>query len=56
MEVVHERVAGLDVHKDSVVACLRTMSGGKAQRDGRSFETTTQGLMALRDWLMEGRC
>jgi transposase len=56
MEVVHERVAGLDVHKDTVVACLRTMSSGKARRDGRSFETTTQGLMSLRDWLAEGRC
>ena len=30
MEVIHERVAGLDVHKDSVVAC-GIMSGGKAK-------------------------
>jgi hypothetical protein len=29
MEVIHERVAGLDVHKDSVVAFVRIMSGAK---------------------------
>ena len=32
MEVIHERVAGLDVHKDSVVACVRIVSEGKAKR------------------------
>ena len=26
MDVMHDRVAGLDVHKDTVVACVRTMS------------------------------
>ena len=51
MEVIHERVAGLDVHKDSVVACVRIMSEGKAKRECRTFETTTAGLEALRDWL-----
>ena len=56
MEVVHDRVAGLDVHKDTVVACLRTMASGKPQRDGRSFATTTEGLIGLRDWLAQGRC
>jgi transposase len=51
MEVIHERVAGLDVHKDSVVACVRIMSEGKAKRECRTFDTTTAGLEALRDWL-----
>ena len=32
MEVIHERVAGLDVHKDSVVACVRIPRG--ARRSG----------------------
>ena len=31
MEVIHERVAGLDVHKDSVVACVRSMCGGQGE-------------------------
>jgi len=27
MDVIYERVAGLDVHKRTVVACVRRMSG-----------------------------
>jgi transposase len=56
MEVIHERVAGLDVHKDSVVACVRIMSGGKAKRECRTFGTTTAGLETLRDWLTSCEC
>ncbi len=56
MEIVHERAAGLDVHKDSVVACVRVMSGGKAKRELRTFDTTTAGLEALRDWLISSKC
>lgn len=56
MEVLHDRVAGLDVHKDSVVACVRMMLNGKAQRECRTFETTTVGLCALKDWLISERC
>jgi len=51
MEVMHRRVAGLDVHKDSVVACMRTMQGDKAVRESRTFRTTTEDLLLLRDWL-----
>ena len=47
MEVIHERVAGLDVHKGRcVVACVRIMSGGKAKRECRTFGTTTAELEA----------
>jgi transposase len=56
MEVIHERVAGLDVHKDTVVACARTMSGGKTARECRTFDTTTDGLLALLEWLTSCRC
>src|SRR5580700_4744670 len=56
MEVIHERVAGLDVHKDSVVACVRIMSGGKAKRECRTFGTTTAELEALRDWITSWGC
>jgi transposase len=51
MDVLHQRVAGLDVHKDSVVACVRIVSEGKVKRECRTFETTTAALEALRDWL-----
>jgi len=56
MEVLHPCVAGLDVHKDSVVACVRVMSGGKAKRECRTFDTTTAALEALRDWLVSCEC
>ena len=44
MEVMHEHVAGLDVHKEAVVCCVRIVAGGNASRECRSFETTTAGL------------
>ena len=56
MDVMHERVAGLDVHKDTVVACVRIMAGGKAHRECRTFDTTTAGLGALLTWLTESAC
>jgi transposase len=56
MEVMHERVAGLDVHKASIVACVRLQAGGKSNRQCRSFDTTTDGLLALLGWLVECRC
>jgi transposase len=56
MEVMHECVAGLDVHKDNVVACVRTMSGGKATREIQTFATTTDGLLGLLEWLTSCRC
>lgn len=51
MKVVHERCAGLDVHKDIVVACARTIEGSKVKRALKRFSTTTTGLLELSDWL-----
>lgn len=56
MDVLYERVAGLDVHKETVVACVRIMADGKARRECRTFATTTEQLMELRAWLEECRC
>src|SRR5437899_2651067 len=56
MDVLYERVAGLDVHKDTVVACVRIMVDGKTTRECRTFATTTEQLVALRAWLEECRC
>ena len=56
MEVMKEKVAGLDVHKDTVVACVRRMAAGKPHRESRTFATTTDGLLALRDWLDQAQC
>lgn len=51
MEVIHARCAGLDVHKETVVAAVRLARGGKVQRETRTFATTTGELLALLDWL-----
>jgi len=51
MEVIYERCAGLDVHKDSVVACIRIAEGGRARCAVRTFGTTTSQLLLLGDWL-----
>ena len=51
MDVMHERCAGLDVHKATIVACVRTVTGGKVNRECRTFDTTTAGLLALLAWL-----
>jgi transposase len=56
MEVMHERVAGLDVHKETVVACVCIVAGGKLSRECRTFDTTTAGLEALLTWLLESGC
>lgn len=53
MEVLHDRVAGLDVHKKVVVACVRTPGAGRTRRDEtREFETFIDDLERLRDWLV----
>lgn len=56
MDVLYERVAGLDVHKDTVVACVRIVAEGKAKRESRTFATTTEQLEELRKWLEAGGC
>ncbi len=53
MEVVHRCCAGLDVHKESVVACVRMAEGNGASREVRSFGTMTRDLEELSDWLLE---
>jgi transposase len=53
MDIVVSRCAGLDVHKDTVVACVRTPgSDGQRAEQVRTFGTTTVELLALRDWLV----
>ena len=56
MDILYERVAGLDVHKDTVVACVRSVTEGKTTRECRTFATTTDALGELRAWLEQYRC
>lgn len=55
MEVLYPRCAGLDVHKQTVVACAR-VQGGQVEREVRTFKTTTGELLALSAWLSENGC
>jgi transposase len=56
MEVLHPHCVGLDVHKDSVVACVRHIIDDTVKREVRSFQTTTKGLIALSEWLSAEGC
>jgi transposase len=53
MEVLHPRCAGLDVHKDSVVACVRIQQESEVVRQVKTFGTATEALLQLSDWLSE---
>jgi hypothetical protein len=53
MDTVIERCCGLGVHKDIVVACVRTPGNGdKRQTETRTFPTMTTDLPTRRDWLV----
>lgn len=56
MEVVYPRCAGLDVHQHSLAACVRIIESGRVRQEVRTFETTTQGLLDLCDWLSAESC
>lgn len=51
MDVIYSRCAGLDVHKQTVVACARIAGEGPLVQEVRTFSTTTTGLLELADWL-----
>ena len=54
MDVIVDRCAGLDVHKKTVVACVRTPGSGRQKRHSevRTFGTFEHELVALREWLL----
>lgn len=56
MEVLHSHCAGLDVHKKTVVACVRHVVNGRVEREVRTFQTTTADLVALSEWLSSEGC
>lgn len=52
MDVVNERCCGLDVHKQTVVACLIVPgTGSHPNKEIRTFGTMTPDLLELVDWL-----
>ena len=59
MELLHERCAALDIGKKDLKACVRTPSVSRRKRSRsqeiRTFATTTNALLELRDWLVAER-
>lgn len=54
MEILYARCAGLDVHKESVAACVLTPgAGAEPNREIREFGTTTAELKRLGEWLQQ---
>jgi transposase len=53
VEVLFERVAGLDVGKASVTVCVRTPGPRGRRSQTRTFSTMSRSLEVLRDWLVE---
>jgi transposase len=57
MQVVYERCCGLDIHKKLVVACLIVLAAnGQRHKEIRTFRTTTQELLLMKDWLTAAGC
>jgi transposase len=57
MDVLHTQCCGLDVHKQSIVACLLVPgTDGQPAKTIRSFGTTTDQILALVDWLQQAGC
>jgi transposase len=53
LEVIHPRCCGLDVHKQTVVACVLCATGSQSPKAVRTFGTTSAQILALGDWLAE---
>jgi len=54
MKQIRDRVGGLDVHRDSVVACTRIqMPNGQVEVEKKRFSTTQEGLAGLTAFLMD---
>jgi len=52
MDIIFSNVAGLDIHKKTIVACVRVVDGnGRASDEVREFGTMTSELLKMSDWL-----
>src|SRR3954454_15766232 len=51
MDILYPRCAGLDIHRDTIVACVRLAEAGNVVRFVETFGTTTAELERLSEWL-----
>ena len=55
MALLYRRCAGLDIHRDTVVACVRTRVKGKFEEQRETFGTFTGELKRMERWLRAQR-
>ena len=54
MDVIVKCCAGLDVHKKTIMACVRRLGkNGRVKKEVRQFNTMTRGILAMSDWMIE---
>jgi transposase len=56
MEVLYPRCCGIDVHRETLVACVRLQTSRRKQTEVQSFGTTTAEILRLHRWLTEHGC
>ena len=55
MKELLERCCGIDIHKETAVACIMIGSGKKVKKEIRTFGTMTDDIEDLKFWLMENK-
>lgn len=57
IRIVLQNCCGLDVHKDTITACLLVADQrGRVRKEKRTFGTKTADLLVIMDWLLEAGC
>jgi transposase len=51
MEEIYERCCGLDVHRDSITACIMIGFGNQKRKSIKTFQTFTRDIKELANWL-----
>lgn len=52
MEVIYEKCCGIDIHKETLTACIMIGEGNRiAKKEIRTYRTMTEDIENLRDWL-----
>ena len=51
MDVIYEQCSGIDVHKETLTACIMIGTGRGMRKEIRTYPTMTADIENLRDWL-----
>lgn len=53
MDVVYRRCCGIDIHKETVAACVLRWEDGHVRKEKKVFGTMTRSLQELAAWLSQ---